>query len=160
MTGRLRPAHFVALAALLCNLSAPAAASDIVLKNAWMRPEQAGAAKAGVYVDIRTDVPLTLVGVTTPVAKSVAIVLVDQNSDGTTTERTVKELDLPGGRETRFAYNGSRLELREITETLSPGASVGLKLQFVEQPDRRVAVEINVLVRGVMLPPEPGSKSN
>ena len=150
-------------AALMLCLSAPVGAADITLKNAWMRPARAGPAPAYVYVDITTDVALKLTGASSPLAKSVSIVLVDQNPDGTTTEKTVKDVELPGGKETRFAYNGSRLEMRDIFEDLPPGANVPLKLEFVEvKGNARNTIEIEVLVRGVILPPppEPDAKAN
>ena len=151
----------LALLALVGGFGAPAVAADIVLKNAWMQPAAAGAAKAGVYLDLRTDVSLKLVGATSPMAKSVAIVLVDRNPNGTLAERTVKEVDLPGGKELRFAFNGDRLELRDIGENLTTGAFVPLTLHFVEGPNLRPTVEIGVLVRGVIPPPEgPAAKPN
>jgi copper(I)-binding protein len=159
-----RATHVRAAIATIAFLGAGAAiAADITLKNAWMRPTRAGFPTAAVYVDIRTDVPLRLVGVRSPIAKSAGIVLVDQNPDGTTTERPAKEADIAGGRETRFAYNGSRIELRDILETLTPGANVPLTLDFVEAPgDARHSIEIGVLVRGVILPPplEPGKSAS
>ena len=152
----------VAASLFLC-LCAPAGAADITLKNAWMRPARAGAVPNGIYLEITTDVPLKLVGASSPLAKSVAIVLVDQNPDGTSTEKTVKEFELPGGKETRFAFNGNRLELRDIVETLPPGANVPLTLEFVEvKGNARNTITIEVLVRGVILPPapEPDAKPN
>ncbi len=148
-----------ALAAIAAFAAGSAAAADITFKNAWVRPARAGYPTAFVYVDIRTDVPLKLVGARSPVAKSAGIVLVDQNPDGTTTERPVKEADIPAGQETRFAYNGSRIELRDIVEDLPPSATIPLTLEFVEaRGDARHEIEIGVLVRGVILPPpvEPG----
>jgi copper(I)-binding protein len=157
------PRHSVraALAAtLMLLLCAPAGAADITIKNAWMRPARAGTA-SGVYVDITTDVPLTLVGATSPMAKSIAIVQVDPQPDGTSVEKIVKEWKLPGGKETRFAYNGSRLDLGDIAADLTPGISIPLTLLFSEGPDKRLAVDIDVLVRGVILPPaEPQPKTN
>jgi copper(I)-binding protein len=153
---RVRLVAPIAIAVLLTVPVAPAFAADITLKNAWMRPVRAGMPTAAVYVDIRTDVPLRLVGARSPIAKSAGIVLVNQNLDGTTTERPVAEVEIPGGQETRFAYNGSRIELRDIVETLPPGANVPLTLEFVEgKGSARHAIEIGVLVRGVILPPAP-----
>jgi periplasmic copper chaperone A len=152
----------LALAALAGVAAGSATAADITLKNAWARPTRAGYPTAFVYVDIRTDVPLKLVGAHSPVAKSAGIVLVNQNPDGTTTERPVEEADLPAGQETRFAYNGSRIELRDIVVDLPPGANVPLTLEFVEtRGNARHAIEIGVLVRGVILPPpyEPGKET-
>ena len=154
--------HAVAAAFLLC-LGAPAGASDITLSNAWMRPARAGAAATGVYFDVRTDVPLKLVGARSAFAKSSAIVLVKQNLDGSSTETQVKEFDLPGGEQTRFALNGNHVELREIQEDLPPGITVPVMIEFVETKGNiRRALEIGVLVRGVILPPppEPEAKKN
>jgi copper(I)-binding protein len=116
---------------------------------------------AAVYVDITSDVPLKLVGGKTSVAKAVGFVLVDQNPDGTTTEHPVKEADIPAGQQTRFAYNGSRIELRDIVEDVNPGGNVPLTLEFVEPKGARHSIEIGVLVRGVILPPAaaPGQTS-
>ncbi len=151
-------AFAAAIALLLC---APASAADIIIKNAWMRPVRAGTASAGVYVDITTDIPLTLVGATSPMAKSVVIVEVDPKPDGTSDEKVVKEWKLPGGKETRFAYNGSRFDLLGIAADLAPGVSVPMTLIFSEGPDKRQSVDIDVLVRGVILPPkEPEPKAN
>jgi copper(I)-binding protein len=155
---RLCGALAATLALLFC---APAGAADITIKNAWMRPVRAGTATAGMYVDITTDVPLTLVGATSPMAKSVVIVQVDPKPDGTSDEKAVKEWQLPGGKETRFAYNGSRLDLSNIAADLTPGISIPMTLLFSEGPDKRQAVDIDVLVRGVILPPaEPQPKPN
>ena len=49
--------------------------------------------------------------------------------------------------------------LYDISETLTPGASVPVTLLFVEGPDKRQSVDIDVLVRGVILPP-PDPKPN
>ncbi|MEO8674544.1 MAG: copper chaperone PCu(A)C [Casimicrobiaceae bacterium] len=163
MNDSIRALRGAAAAALLVCLCAPAGATDITLKNAWMRPARAGPAPAYVYVDITTDVALKLVGASSPLAKSVAIVLVDNKPDGTSAEATVKDFELPGGKETRFAYNGNRLEMRDVFENLAPGASVPLKLEFVEvKGNARNTIEIEVLVRGVILPPppEPDAKPN
>jgi copper(I)-binding protein len=155
MNALRRPFGLATAAAWLALLqAAPALAADITLKNAWMRPVRAGYPTAGVYVDITTDVTLKLVGASSPVATSAGIVLVERNPDETLTDRPVKELEIPGGRETRFALNGNRIELREIKEDLPPGADVPLTLEFVEtKGNARHAIEIGVLVRGVILPP-------
>ncbi len=147
-------------AAFLSCLVSSADAANITVKNAWMRPARAGTAAAGVYVDIATDVPLKLVGATSPVAKSVAIVLVELKPDGTSVDHVVKEAEIPGGKETRFAYNGSRLNLKDISDNLLPGVLIPMTLSFIEGSNNRQNVDIQVLVRGVILPPAEPEKSN
>jgi copper(I)-binding protein len=160
VTAALRATGLPLVAAWLALLqAAPVLAADITLKNAWMRPARAGYPTVGVYVDITTDVALKLVGASSPVAKSAGIVLVDRNADDTLTERPVNEVEIAAGRETRFALNGNRIELREIKEDLPPGADVPLTLEFVEaKGNARHTIAIGVLVRGVILPPplQPG----
>ena len=150
---------FPIVAALLACLVASAEAADITVKNAWTRPARSGTAANGVYVDIVTNVPLRLVGATSPAAKSVAIVLVDLKPDGTSVDNVVKEVAIPGGKETRFAYNGNRLDLRDISDNLLPGVLVPMTLQFIEGPNNRQDVDIQVLVRGVILPPAEPEKT-
>jgi len=151
---KTRVATLATVAAVAAFAALPAFAIDISLKNAWMRPARVGSPYTAMYVDITTDVPLKLVGGATSVAKSIGFVLVDQNPDGTTTEHPVKEADILPGPATRFAYNGSRIELRDLVEDCYPGGNIPVTLEFVEpKSGARHAIEIGVLVRGVMLPP-------
>jgi len=152
--------RLIPMAALAAAVAVPAFAADISLKNAWMRPARAGSAATAMYVDITTDVPLKLVGGTTSVAKSIGFVLVDQNPDGTTTEHPVNEAEILPGPPTRFAYNGSRIELRDLVLDCYPGGNIPVTLEFVEAKGTRHLIEIGVLVRGVILPPaaESGQK--
>jgi copper(I)-binding protein len=163
MTVSIRFPLAIAASILFCDV-APAVAADITLSNPWMRPTRAGAPTAAVYVDVKTDVPLTLVGASSPVAKSAGIKLVRQNPDGSTTETSVKEFDIAGGTVTRFAFNGNNIELREIRQDLYPGANVPLTIEFVEPKGdaKKHSIEIGVLVRGILLPPpaEPGAKTD
>jgi len=149
-------------AALFAGLAAGATAADITVRNAWMRPVRADTPTAGVYFDVLTNTPIRLVGATSAVAKSIAIVLVNDKPDGTSVETIVKQFDLPAGKETRFAYNGNRLDLLEVAQTLQPGMSVPIRLIFFQAPDLQQTVDIDVLVRGVILPPapEPDAKKN
>ena len=86
-------------AALLSCLVASAGAADITIKNAWTRPARANTAAGGVYFDVVTNVPLKLLGATSPVAKSVAIVLVEQKPDGTSVDNLDVVGDIGGFRE-------------------------------------------------------------
>ena len=152
----LRSLSRVALAAtLFLGLAAGATAADITVRNAWMRPVRAETPAAGVYFDIVTNVPIRLMGATSSVAKSIVIVLVEDKSDGTSVDTVVKQFDLPAGKETRFAYNGNRLDLLDVSQTLQPGTSVPIRLIFLQAPDLQQTVDIDVLVRGVILPPPP-----
>jgi len=149
------------LAAAVCAtgtafaFAAPATGADIRLANAWTRPMGQGYPTAEVYVDIRSDVTVKLVRASSAAAKSVAIIVVRENPDGTRAATAVRELEVPAGRETRLALYGNHLELREIQEQKAPGMSVPLKLEFVDSAGKKQIVEIDAVVRGVVLRPPP-----
>jgi hypothetical protein len=136
--------------------AAPVAGADIRLANAWTRPMGQGYPTAEAYVDIRSDVTVKLVGASSPAARSVAIMVARENPDGTRTATAVRELEVPGGGETRLALYGNHLELREILEQKAPGMYVPLKLEFVDAAGNKQIVAIDAVVRGVVLrPPAP-----
>jgi periplasmic copper chaperone A len=136
-------------------------AVEITLASAWMRPVREGAPSAIAYVDITSDADMKLVGASSPAAKTVAIVAIIQNPDGTSTSKEVRELDIPAGHATRLAYNGTHLELREIRETLQAGQHVVVELEFIDNAGRRHVAQTGALIRGILLPqpPEPGPQS-
>ena len=134
---------FAALAALpVSAIAAPQVA------NAWMRPVAAGSASADAYADLRTDAPLTLVAVRTPVARAVEIVLHDPK-DPASRPRAVERLAIPVG-ETRFALKGSVLRLVDVTGAVAPGKPVPLAFEFVDASGAKVVVESQVEVRGIV----------
>ena len=143
-----RALGFAALAAAAPAFAAPEIA------NAWMRPAAAGSASADAYADVRTVVPVTLVAVRTPVARSVEIVVRDPR-DPAGTPGTVERLALPAG-ETRFALKGSVLRLVDVASAVAPGQLVPLAFEFVDASGARMAVETNVQVRGLVAAPPAG----
>ena len=127
--------------------AASGAAAEVKLANAWMRPAAPGD-DAAAYVDIRSDTALTLVAVTTPVAKAVEI-RVAEAIDGPTT--AVKSLAVPAGKETRFAYRGNVLRLVGVREQLANGTPVLLTLEFRDAAGRTVKANTQVEVRGLVV---------
>jgi copper(I)-binding protein len=150
-----RLAAAVCAAGAALAFAAPAAGADIRLANAWTRPMGQGYPTAEAYVDIRSDVAVKLVGASSAAAKSVAIMVARENPDGTRAATAVRELEVPAERETRLALYGNHLELREIQEQKTPGMSVPLKLEFVDSAGKKQIVEIDAVVRGVVLRPPP-----
>lgn len=137
---------FVAAVAL-----AAAADAQIVAKYAWMRPAPGGADAARVYVDIVSDVTVDLVGASSPVAKSVAIVAVGTIGDPAT-EKVVKTFPVPAGTTTRLAYRGNHLRLVDLTRDVGNGDQVPLTLTFRDKSGKRTDVTTEVTVRGLLLP--------
>ena len=133
-------------------LLAPLASVAVELKidNAWARPAIEGES-APVYCDIASDSALKLVGATSSVAKSVAIVITE-TKDGLPTTKSVKSLDIAARSTTRLALHGNFLELREVRQTFGNGDMVPVTLEFVAPDGTRHNAMINALVRGVSRP--------
>jgi periplasmic copper chaperone A len=130
--------------------------AEIELKKAWARPMAKGFPVAAVYVDIHSDAPLKLVGATSPVAKSVGIIVAGPGPDGTTVgPKEVRDIDVAAGKDTRLALHGNYLELREIVADRGPGTTVPLKLEFVDPTGRKLSAETVAVVRGIALHPPP-----
>jgi len=141
-----------AACALAAMSTVAAAAPQVALHSAWMRPAPAGVGIARVYVDITSDESVTLVGASTPVARRVEIVRVKTVGEPST-ERVVKKLAVPKGTTTRLAYLGDNLRLVDVTQTVSNGSPVPLTLKFIDAKGKRFEVGTDVVVRGILVMP-------
>jgi periplasmic copper chaperone A len=139
----------VGIAALFA--SALLHAAEVQLSNAWMRPAPAGANAARAYVDISSNATLDLVGATTPIARSVAIVHVGTIGDAST-EQVVKSFAVPAGTTTRLAYLGDHLRLTSITKDVGNGDPVPLTLVFKDAAGKRIEATTRVVIRGILRP--------
>jgi hypothetical protein len=140
-------------ATLLCAFATSASAGDIKLTSMWMRPAEKGS-DAKAYVDIASDVPLTLIGATTPVARKVELVEL-RKYDGTDPGRVVTRIRVEPGTPTRLAYKGSHLRLLGVRQDLVPGAPVPVTLVFRDKAGKRVTAQADIRVHGVALPMPP-----
>jgi periplasmic copper chaperone A len=142
-------ARVFALALSGVLLAAGPAAAQVTLANAWMRPAAVGE-NAQAYVDIRSDRALTLVAITTPVARSVEIVVLPSKGDGGES-KVVSTFDVPVGAPTRFAYRGNLLRLVGVVAPLANGTPVPLTLEFRDAAGMAVKATTNVEVRGLVV---------
>ena len=139
------------VAGWLLALAPVATAAQVSLSSVWMRPAITGAESARVYVDIRSDANVDLVGASSPVAKKVEIVKVKTIGDPST-ETVVKKFEVPGGTTTRLAYLGDHLRLVGVKRSLNNGDPVPITLRFVDARGKRFEVESYVTVRGLVFP--------
>lgn len=140
----------ICLVALLA-MAGGAAAAEIKLQNAWMRPAPAGAETAKVYVDIASDTALELTGASTPFAKKVDLMLVTVK-DTSIDEEVVKSLPVAAGKPTRLAFNGNHLQFAGITLDIGNGVPVPLTLTFKDAAGKEVRARTEILVRGLLRP--------
>jgi periplasmic copper chaperone A len=139
------------VAACALVFPAVAAAAQVSLSSVWMRPAVAGAQSARVYVDIKSDANVDLVGASSPAAKKVEIVTVKTIGDPAS-ESVVKKYAVPGGTTTRLAYLGDHLRLVGVKRTVNNGDPVPITLRFVDAKGKRFDVESYVTVRGLAFP--------
>jgi copper(I)-binding protein len=148
----------VAVAVLGVSLAGVVHATEVTLRNAWMRPAPAGAESARAYVDIGSDAPLVLTGASTPIASKVQIVLVKRLGDPES-EEVVPSLAVLAGATTRLAYRGDHLRLVGVTRDVANGDPVPLTLTFKDAAGRPVKATTDIVVRGLLSPqrmaPEP-----
>jgi len=128
----------------------PPAAAEIRLTSPWMRPAAAGG-DARAYVDIASDEPVTLVGASSPLARSVQIRVV-QDTDGVDPGKPVKSLPVVPGTPTRLAYKGNHLLLRGVRNALANATTVPVVLTFRDAKGRRLTAQASIQVRGIVAP--------
>lgn len=147
MGGRAIRGLVVAIA--LACVTAAAQAAEIAVRNAWMRPAPEGAGAARVYLDIESDVPVELVGATSPFAMLVEIVRTGEIGDPAT-ETVVAAYPIAPRAEARLAYRGDHLRLVSIVRHARNGEPVPLTLTFKEASGSRLDVPVKVTVRGLL----------
>ena len=127
-----------------------APAAGIRLTTPWMRPAAAGS-DARAYVDIASDQPVTLVGASSPLARSVEIRVV-RDTDGADPGKPVKSLAVVPGTPTRLAYKGNHLLLRGLRKSADNATPVPIVLTFRDAKGRRSTAQANLQVRGIVAP--------
>ena len=119
--------------------------------EAWVRATVPGQPVAAAYMKLVASVPLRLVRIDTPAAKT-AQVHAMSNEDGIMRMRELDALDLPAGQIVSLAPGGMHLMLFDLSAPLRDGGRVHLTLtlrdrtgkessQSVDAPVRRVQVE-------------------
>ncbi len=141
----------LAVAMLVTAWPASAQMASISLTSAWMRPARAGQDNARAYVDIASDVPLTLTQATTPDARTVEIVRVAPGGSAAD-EAVVATMPVAPGTPTRLAFRGSHLRLVGILRDLGNGDHVPVTLHFADSDGRVIRASIDVSVRGFTVP--------
>jgi copper(I)-binding protein len=126
-------------------LAAFAAQAQVTVENAWARATVPGQKVGAVYLEIRSEAPAKLVGVSSPVARSAEIHSMS-NDGGVMKMRQLKRLDLPAGQTVRLAPNGNHIMLLDIKQPLQPGARVPLAL-IVEQNGKKKWIQVQAEVR-------------
>ena len=123
--------HFPRFGGLLTALliSASVYAGDIQIENAWTRATAPGQEAAGVDMTITSHQAATLVGVSSPAAKTVELHRM-ATEGGMMRMREVKSIELPAGKTLKLGESGYHLMLDGLKAPLQEGETVPLTLNI------------------------------
>jgi copper(I)-binding protein len=145
-----------ALALMALLTGGPATAGPLTITDAWARATPPGARTAAAYLTIANDGAAadTLLGVSTPSARTVEI-HAHLLEGGLQRMVELAELGLPGGQAVSLEPGGLHLMLVELTAPLAAGATVALSLRFAAAGT--VELEVPVIDARSSPPPSHGA---
>ena len=141
-------------AALLFSIASHAAnnaagnGKDIEISAAWTRATAPGQDAAGVDMTITSKQAATLVGVSSPVAKSAELHSM-MNMDGMMEMREVEAVNLPAGKPVNLGASGYHVMLNQLKAPLKEGDSVPLILSIRVGEHEVVKIKTSAEVRSL-----------
>ena len=129
-------------------LSARLYAGDIRVENAWARATAPGQDAAGVDLTITSKQAATLVGVSSPIARTAALHSMKE-VNGMMRMREVESIELPAGKPMNLRESGYHLMLTGLKATLKDGETVPLMLRIKVGKQGVVKLETRVAVRSL-----------
>lgn len=134
------------MAALLVSFASYA--GDIEISAAWVRATAPGQDGAGVDVTITSKQAATLVGVSSPVAKTAELHSMT-SENGMMKMREVKEIELPAGKSVSLRESGYHLMLNGLKAPLKEGETVPLTLSIKVGKQAVVKLDTKAEVRSL-----------
>ena len=143
MTGPSPKAAALALA-LLLPAALPAAA-QVQASGAWARGTVGGQTSTGIYMQLRSAQPASLIAVDSPLGIAE---LHEMKMDGNVMRmRNVKRVELPPGRTVELNPGGLHIMLTGLKRPLAKGDRVPVRLTIEGMDRSRKTVEIDAEVR-------------
>jgi len=127
-------------------LSAGVYAGDIQVDGAWARATVPGQDSAMVDLRITSKQAASLVGISTPAAKSAALHSMTHDN-GMMKMSEVKSLELPAGKTVDLGQNGYHLMLTGLKAPLKAGESLPLTLNLKVGNKGAVKIEVTAEVK-------------
>jgi copper(I)-binding protein len=121
-----------------------ATAGTLTVTGAWARPSMTMALAGAAYLTITngSDKPDTLLGVTTPAAKSPELHQTTADASGMMAMHPVDKLDVPAGQTVKLEPGGYHIMLIGLTAELVAGSTIELTLQFEKAGAITVTAEV------------------
>lgn len=123
-----------------------ASAADLEVKDAWARATVAGQKASGAFMTLTSAKGATLVGGSSPVAKSVEIHEMKHEGD-VMKMRAVSRVELPAGKAVELT-GSYHIMLMGLSKELKAGDTVPLTLQ-IESKGKKESVSVNAEVRAL-----------
>jgi copper(I)-binding protein len=129
--------------------------ADIVISAAWARATVPGQDAGSVDMTITSKRAATLVGVSSPVAKSAELHSM-MNMDGMMHMREVQGIELPAGKPVNLGEKGYHVMLNDLKAPLTEGGSVPLTLS-IRMDGQMLKVETSAEIRSLHVNAGQGS---
>ncbi|QXH44141.1 copper chaperone PCu(A)C [Pseudomonas xanthosomatis] len=134
------------LAALgLLGLALPAMAQTVV-SDAWVRASVPHQQSTGAFMTITSSSDSKLVGVASPVAKTVQVHEMTMNGD-VMGMREVKAVELPAGKPVKLDPNGYHVMLMGLNQQVKEGEQVPLTLTIEDAKGGKETLQVQAQVR-------------
>ncbi len=127
--------------------------AEVQVSDAWARATLPGQKVAGVYLQLRSDVRATLIGVKSDAAKAAEVHHMTTEG-GVMKMRRVDSLVLPAGETVVLEPGGYHVMLLDISRPLKVGEQVALVL-VIEQAGKRLELPVRARVRPVLEEEDP-----
>lgn len=137
--------RFLSALLLATAFVAVPASAQLKASDAWIRATAPGQTTAAVYVRLQSSEAVSVVGVSSPVAKSAAV-HETTNEGGVSKMRDVKSLDVPKGGTLEMKPNGHHVMLMDLTHPLKPGEQVPLTLTVRDAHGKTSTLDVSASV--------------
>jgi len=121
------------------------AQAPVAVENAWARASVQGQSGTGAFMRITAREPLTLVGVSTPVARVAEVHEMKMEGD-VMRMRAIPGLELPARKAVELRPGGYHLMLMELRAPLMPETRIPLTLTFRDANGQSRSMEVSVPV--------------
>ena len=142
----MKHTHF--LAAFVLALTPLAALGQVSVTDAWVRGTVPGQKVTGAFMQITSANDVSLVAVTSPVAKVVEIHTMSHEG-GVMKMRRVEAIALPAGKPVELGPGGYHVMLMDVGQPLKEGESVPLTLTFADKAGHKTTQAVSATVRAL-----------
>ena len=134
------------MAWLLMGAAAGCTADPVTIDHAWARATAPGQEVGAAYLELKSDVDMTLTQAKSPAADSVEIHKMSMK-DGVMEMRMLKTLQLPAGKTVKLEPGGFHLMLFDLKKLLKVGENVPLTLHFQDKTGKESSMNVDLPVK-------------